>query len=81
MKTIALVFGAGVAALLTLAMLFTAGWVAPPILSTQMGFRGLAMSQLTTPAENGWSRRPTRCPIPSTRPRPTAIGRRRFIRT
>ena len=51
MKTIALIFGAGVAALLTLAMLFTAGWVVPPILSTQMGFRGVAMHQLTTPAE------------------------------
>jgi photosynthetic reaction center cytochrome c subunit len=51
MKTIVVVFGAAVATLLTLAMLFTAGWVAPPILSTQMGFRGLAMHELTTPAE------------------------------
>jgi len=51
MKTIVVVFGAAVAALLTLAMLFTAGWVAPPILSTQMGFRGVAMHELTTPAE------------------------------
>jgi photosynthetic reaction center cytochrome c subunit len=31
-------------------MLFTAGWVHPPILGTQAGFRGVALNQLTTPA-------------------------------
>jgi photosynthetic reaction center cytochrome c subunit len=30
--------------------MFTAGWVHPPILSTQTEFRGLALDQLTTPA-------------------------------
>ena len=49
MKIVALFVGV-VAVLLTLAMLFTAGWVHPPILSTQAGFRGLGMEQLTTPA-------------------------------
>ncbi len=49
MKIAALFVGV-VAVLLTIAMLFTAGWVHPPILSTQAGFRGLAMDQLTTPA-------------------------------
>ena len=38
-----------VAILLTFAMLFTAGWSHPPILSTQWGYRGTAMDQLTTP--------------------------------
>ncbi len=47
---IAALFAGVVAVLLTIAMLFTAGWVHPPILSTQAGFRGLAMDQLTTPA-------------------------------
>jgi photosynthetic reaction center cytochrome c subunit len=40
----------GVSALLTVAMLFTAGWVRPPILSTQSGFRGTGMEQHITPA-------------------------------
>lgn len=39
-----------VAALLTVAMLFTAGWVRPPILSTQTGYRGTGMEQHITPA-------------------------------
>ena len=43
-------FGVVVATLLTIAMFLTAGWVRPPILGTQAGFRGLAMDQLTTPA-------------------------------
>lgn len=47
---IAALFGAVIAVLLTAAMLFTAGWVHPPIIGTQNGFRGLAMTQLTTPA-------------------------------
>jgi photosynthetic reaction center cytochrome c subunit len=32
-------------------MLFAAGWVHPPILSVQTGFRGLGQEQLQTPAE------------------------------
>jgi photosynthetic reaction center cytochrome c subunit len=51
MKTIAIVFASVAAVLLTVAMLFTAGWVHPPILSTQAGFRGVGMDQLKTPAE------------------------------
>ena len=47
---IAAFFGVVVATLLTIAMFLTAGWVRPPILGTQVGFRGLAMDQLTTPA-------------------------------
>ena len=39
-----------VAFLLTVAMLFTAGWNIPPIHSTQSGFRGTGMDQLVTPA-------------------------------
>ena len=50
MKTTGILFGAVIAFLLTFAMLFTAGWTAPPILSTQWGFRGTGMDQLTTPA-------------------------------
>jgi len=50
MKNIVIGFAAVLAFLLTVAMLFTAGWVHPPILSTQAGYRGLAMDQLTTPA-------------------------------
>ena len=51
MRNIVLLFVGVVAFLLTFAMLFTAGWVAPPILSKQNGFRGTAMVQLQTPAE------------------------------
>ena len=50
MKAAAAFLGFVVVACLTVAMLFTAGWVRPPILSTQVGFRGLALNQLTTPA-------------------------------
>jgi photosynthetic reaction center cytochrome c subunit len=50
MKIVAALFGVVIATLLTIAMLFTAGWVHPPIYGTQTGFRGLAMNQLTTPA-------------------------------
>ena len=38
-----------VGVLLTAAMLFTAGWVRPPILVTQLGFRGTGLETLTTP--------------------------------
>ncbi len=61
---IAALFAGVVAVLLTIAMLSTAGWVHPPILSTQAGFRGLAMDQLTTPAaqsEAATGQRPARC--------------------
>ena len=50
MKAAAAFLGVVDRVLLTIAMLFTAGWVRPPILGTQAGFRGLAMDQLTTPA-------------------------------
>ena len=50
MKTIVALFGVVIATMLTIAMLFTAGWVHPPILGTQVGFRGLALNQLITPA-------------------------------
>lgn len=44
------VFVTAAVVLLTVAMLFTAGWVRPPILSTQTGYRGTGADQLTTPA-------------------------------
>ena len=53
MRNVALFFGAVAFSLLTIAMLLTAGWVAPPIHSAQGGFRGTAMAQLTTPAAGG----------------------------
>ncbi len=49
MKNIVLFFSAIAFVLLTAAMLLTAGWTAPPIHSTQGGFRGLSMGQLSTP--------------------------------
>ena len=49
MGKIALAFVAGAAFLLTVAMLLTAGWTAPPIHTVQGGYRGLAMGQLSTP--------------------------------
>ena len=49
MKNIVLFFSAVVFVLLTAAMLLTAGWTAPPVHSTQGGFRGLSMGQLSTP--------------------------------
>jgi photosynthetic reaction center cytochrome c subunit len=49
MKNIVLFFSAVAFVLLTAAMLLTAGWTAPPIHSTQGGFRGLSMGQLSTP--------------------------------
>jgi photosynthetic reaction center cytochrome c subunit len=49
MGKIALGFVGIAAFLLTVAMLLTAGWTAPPIHSVQGGYRGLAMVQLSTP--------------------------------
>ena len=49
MKYAALSLVSVVAILLTVAMFLTAGWSHPPILSTQWGYRGTAMDQLTTP--------------------------------
>ncbi len=40
------VIGVVAAALLTIAMLFTAGWVRPPIVGVQTGFRGTGAAQL-----------------------------------
>lgn len=48
MKTIVLVFVGAAVALLTTAMLFTAGWTRPPIQTVQGGFRGLSIGQLST---------------------------------
>ena len=50
MGKIALGFVAGAAFLLTVAMLLTAGWTAPPIHSVQGGYRGTGMDELSTPA-------------------------------
>lgn len=47
---IAGLFGAVIAVLLAIAALTTAGWVHPPIIGKQAGFRGVSMIQLTTPA-------------------------------
>jgi photosynthetic reaction center cytochrome c subunit len=38
-----------VTALLTVAMIFTAGWTRPPVHSTQTGFRGLGLEQISNP--------------------------------
>jgi photosynthetic reaction center cytochrome c subunit len=51
MRNIVLLFAGVVVFLLTVAMVFTAGWVHPPILSSQTGFRGVALDQFETPAE------------------------------
>ncbi len=50
MRIAALFLGSIVFALLTVAMLFTAGWSRPPIVGQQIGYRGLAMDRITTPA-------------------------------
>ena len=50
MRIAALFLGSVVFALLTIAMLFTAGWTRPPIVGQQIGYRGVAMDQITTPA-------------------------------
>jgi len=50
MRIAGILLGGVIVFLLTFAMLFTAGWTAPPIVSTQSGYRGTAMDQLTTPA-------------------------------
>jgi photosynthetic reaction center cytochrome c subunit len=47
---IAAVFLGAIATLLTVAMLFTAGWTHPPVIGQQAGFRGLGMEQVTTPS-------------------------------
>jgi photosynthetic reaction center cytochrome c subunit len=48
MKTIVLLFVGVAAVLLTVAMLFTAGWNIPPIHTVQGGYRGLSFGQLST---------------------------------
>ena len=50
MRLVFALFGAVATVLLTLAMLFTAGWGHPPIVGTQIGFRGTGMDQVTTSA-------------------------------
>ena len=51
MRLTGLMLGAILATLLSFAMMFTAGWTHPPIIGGQNGYRGTAMVQLTTPAE------------------------------
>jgi photosynthetic reaction center cytochrome c subunit len=48
MKLAGIFFGVA-AVLLTIAMIFTAGWSHPPIVGQQNGYRGTAMVQITTP--------------------------------
>ncbi len=50
MRLAATFLGVVAVSLLTIAMLFTAGWTHPPIVGKQNGYRGTAMVQLTTPA-------------------------------
>ena len=50
MRLVFALFGAVATVLLTVAMLFTAGWGHPPIVGTQIGFRGTGMDQVTTSA-------------------------------
>ena len=49
-STGAALIGVIAAVLLTIAMLFTSGWSRPPVVTSQNGFRGTAMAQITTPA-------------------------------
>jgi len=48
MRNLVLLFAVAAIVLLTTAMLFTAGWSHPPIHGVQIGYRGLAMDQLST---------------------------------
>jgi photosynthetic reaction center cytochrome c subunit len=48
MRLVVALFGVAATVLLTVAMLFTAGWSHPPIVGTQIGFRGTGMDQVTT---------------------------------
>lgn len=48
MRNLVLLFVAAIVVLLTTAMLFTAGWEHPPFNAMQMGYRGVAMEQVTT---------------------------------
>jgi photosynthetic reaction center cytochrome c subunit len=50
MRLVFALFGVAATVLLTVAMLFTAGWSHPPIVGTQIGFRGTGMDQVTTSA-------------------------------
>jgi photosynthetic reaction center cytochrome c subunit len=50
MRLAVALLGAVVTVLLTVAMLFTAGWTHPPVVGTQIGFRGTGMNQVTTSA-------------------------------
>jgi photosynthetic reaction center cytochrome c subunit len=50
MRYVLSIIGVVAAVLLTTAMLFTAGWTRPPVHSSQNGYRGTAMEQITTPA-------------------------------
>jgi photosynthetic reaction center cytochrome c subunit len=49
MKLAATFLGVVIAVLLTIAMIFTAGWSHPPIVGQQNGYRGTGMVQITTP--------------------------------
>jgi photosynthetic reaction center cytochrome c subunit len=49
MRIVLTILGAIAAVLLTVAMLFTAGWTRPPVLSAQSGFRGTGMDQIANP--------------------------------
>ena len=48
MRSLVLLFAGAAFVLLTTAMLFTAGWSHPPIHTIQIGYRGLAMGQMST---------------------------------
>ena len=50
MRLAAAFLGVIVAVTLTIAMLFTAGWSAPPIVGKQIGYRGTGMDQISTAA-------------------------------
>ncbi len=49
MRLAASILGVVIAVMLTIAMLFTAGWTHPPIVGRQIGYRGLAMDLISTP--------------------------------
>ena len=71
MRNIVLLFAGVVVFLLTVAMAFTAGWVHPPILSTQSDFRGLGLEQLQTPAEKHLIEVANKLPDPIDKAEPT----------
>ena len=74
MRNVVLLFAGGAVALLTTAILFTAGWERPPIHTVQGGFRGLSMGQMSTAGSERALAAANKLPDPL--PKATAAGDR-----